>query len=122
MIDHLNAFLNTKVIENDNTKTSYLESAGNAFLTPVRYLAKGRTYTIIRENGAFKQLRSTTPDSSIIKIVLAIIAFVPAILLGTLLKGLAQFNSNAREHHAIAQNHFIKLLLGRGSDEACTRF
>jgi len=57
----------------------------------------------MRTNGAFKELYvPATANRSLIQVVLAIILFVPAILLGTLLKGLAQFNSNAREHHRIA--------------------
>ncbi len=102
MVNHINAFLNTKLIENDNSKTSYLETAGNLFLTPIRDLTKGGSYTVIRERGAFKKLDVSTPTRSLVKGVLPFITYVPAILLGTLFKGLAQFSSNAREHHTIA--------------------
>ncbi len=103
MVNHINAFFNTKLTEDDSAKTSYLESAGDVLLRPVRELTKGRSYVLIRKNGAFKELyMPATASRSWIHVVIAIIFLVPTTLLGTLLKGLAQFSSNAREHHRIA--------------------
>ncbi len=109
MVNHINAFFNTNLVECDGARTSYLEAAGNILLNPVRYLTKGRTYMVYRTNGEFEKLGGFFLDEqqrrTFTKVVLAIIAFIPSILLGTFVKGLALLSSSARERHGFAVIH-----------------
>jgi len=112
-MNHIAAFFNTQLQEEhaSNEKNSYLEMAGDFFFTPVRYLANGREFCVCRKKNTNIELRGDFPwryyckEKPLIRIILAIVAFVPSILLGTLIKGLALLGANARERHGIAVIH-----------------
>lgn len=102
---------------------SGLSDLGNSFLTPVRYLFKGRSVKIIINDNlepTMHHVRSyhKTPGhqsksyplhslpKNFFKTVLAIVTLIPGLLLGTIFKGLSYLQKSTREEHLALKSHF----------------
>lgn len=98
-----NTFLNTRV-----SGTNRLEKVGNFFLTPSQYLFGGKKITLVQSAPSkVEQIcdyKKDKPAKEILKTIVAIIALIPSLIIGSALKGLAHLSKTTRERHLTVKN------------------
>ncbi len=97
---------------------SRFENAGNIFLTPCRYLFKGRTY-VNAGNFFFFHERPTSGSfrNKLLKTIFALICLVPGILLGTPIKAGAFLQKRVR----LANGYFSNKLTAKHTTVFCKK-
>jgi hypothetical protein len=91
-------YLTTKL---QTEHSSYLNSAANFSLTPVRHLFGGRTFEII---GTTSQEINTPPSNSMLKTAFMILVIIPGLLLGIVLRAASLLIKEVRTGFNLIQN------------------
>jgi hypothetical protein len=91
-------YLTTKL---QTEHSSYLNSAANYSLTPVRHLFGGRTFEII---GTTPQEINTPPSNSMLKTAFMILVIIPGLLLGIVLRAVSLSVKEVRVGFNLVQN------------------